>query len=1596
MRLLALVPVLLGLGLIRHDAVLSAPAEIDRLDYLRHVDPYAPGRHFPRLTTPQWVGEPGVEAVIILGIDDMREPGAYEAFLRPVLDRLKQAEGRSPMSIMTCQVPPGDPRLRRWLEEGVSLEVHTTGHPCPLLQKGDLAAARRNYHDCVDLLNAVPGNRPVAFRMPCCDSMNSPSPRFYGELFNKTSPRGHFLTIDSSVINLFTPNDATLPRDLVLDGRGAERFRKYLPSPSFVNTIEDYPYPYVIGNLCWEFPCTVPDDWQGKNLREAARPETVEDMKAAIDLTVLKQGVYCLVFHPYGWIRNDQVVELIDHATRKHGRKVKFLSFRDAQERIDRYMLGGRPLRAPDGSDNQVRIADLNGDGYMDVAGAETRIWDPSSGTWKPGKPTPAFPPVDQAAPADPQARQPGLRYIDLDEDGHADRVFSNDREYGIFLYDPSTGGWTRRVMSGKAGEPHALPMIERAGTNNGFFVHSRELWWQNEDTSGLPDHVDRRSFNDLLKDLPPRPRSPKAALNSLTVAPGFAVELVASEPLVKDPIAMDWGADGRLWVVEMGDYPQGADGEGKPGGVVRVLEDADGDGRYDRATTFLEGLSIPSGLMPWRDGILVAAAPDIFYAEDRDGDSRADHREVLFTGFNPGNPQHRINGFEMGMDGWVYGANGDSGGNVKSLKTGKVVNIQGRDFRFRPDTGEFETESGQTQYGRHRDDWGDWFGGSNQTWAWHYVLSEADLRRNPFYASPDPRHVLEPDTRLFPISRTLARFNDPDQANHVTSANTPTPYRDDLFDSVLPGRTQLFTSEPVHNVVHRMIVTPDGPTFRGSRAPGEEHREFLASSDNWFRPTQLRTGPDGALWVADMYRAVIEHPEWIPRETQKSLDLRAGAEEGRIYRVFPVDRRPRRIERLDRLDVDGLVKALESPSGWRRDTAERLLLHRKDPSAMGPLRATARSSTSPLGQAQSLWALALLGGLDEGTAGEVLETARHPGLLRNAIKASESLIPRSPRVADAALHLADHPDASVRLQVALALGNWKDERAARALARIARRDSGDPWIRAAVLSSSLPHVGTLLVELFGEQGEAPSRELVEALATIAGSTLSKEKMDDVFRAVAKPVKPGAGYASWQLAAIRTLVEASSRSSQPPEPARQSVLARIIDAARVLVLADSTAESDRILAIGLLRFSAATRPSDRDLLASLLSPRYPVAVSQAAALALGLSSMPGCPEQLLEGWRSYAPAVRNSVVDLLLSRKAWTKCLLDAVEAKRIAAGEVSAVHRNALMASRDPETRRRAQAIYAELARSRQSVLDAYRPACEAKGDPVAGMVVFRRVCASCHKLGDVGHEVGPNLAALNEKSPEALLTAILDPNRAFESRYASFTVGTSDGRIASGLIASESATTVTLRRQEGKEDVFLRKDIDEVIASGQSLMPEGLEKDLSPKDLSDLFALLQGTSPPPKNFAGNHPRTVRPSKDGAIRLAAEDAEIYGDRLVFEQSHSNLGFWMAANDRAAWTIEVARPGRYDVWLDAACADSSAGDVLEIDLGRQQVLHQMTGTGSWDRFERVRIGELALPPGRCRVEARAASAPRNAVMDLRDIELRPIAPADPASLSNAH
>jgi putative heme-binding domain-containing protein len=393
--------------------------------------------------------------------------------------------------------------------------------------------------------------------------------------------------------------------------------------------------------------------------------------------------------------------------------------------------------------------------------------------------------------------------------------------------------------------------------------------------------------------------------------------------------------------------------------------------------------------------------------------------------------------------------------------------------------------------------------------------------------------------------------------------------------------------------------------------------------------------------------------------------------------------------------------------------------------------------------------------------------------------------------------------------------------------------------MRAAIMTSAVPHVATLLANLGEGNGDALPPAMVERLMALAGSMPDRHLLDSLVRTIGEPLGKSGAYASWQLAALSGLIEARERARNTLALDVDRSFSPVWAAARKLVNEDSADEPSRLAALRLLGHSASRDTGDRDLLIGMLRPQSPLGLQQAAVAALAGTTDPKLPDLMVHDWKKHSPQVRAAILDALLSRSVWTSSLLSSLEDGCVPPAEIDPARRQRLLKLRDANQRSRAEAIFAHTSKARQSIVDAYRPALERKGDRVTGAAAFKKLCASCHRLGNEGVEVGPDLASLNDKSPESLLIAILDPNRAFEARYGAFTIATVDGRVLNGLIASETSTAVTLRRQEGKEDVLLRSDIDEMTASGQSLMPEGVEKDLKPADLADLIAYIASVGP-------------------------------------------------------------------------------------------------------------------------------------------------------------
>ncbi|MBV6501792.1 MAG: hypothetical protein CJBNEKGG_04311 [Prosthecobacter sp.] len=562
---------------------------------------------------------------------------------------------------------------------------------------------------------------------------------------------------------------------------------------------------------------------------------------------------------------------------------------------------------------------------------------------------------AEKIAPVPDLARHGGAVFADLNEDGHVDLVVSNKEGYAVYLFNPTEKknvqwdrGWSNVLREGRPGDANSLPDLTGASFKDGVLITA--------------DGRTRLRRGDLLRVPGPAPLPPAEALKSMKVKPGWKIELIAHEPLVQDPVFIDWDEQGRAWVVEMGDYPF-APGEktndGKVGqdkvsdlqtGRVKILTDTDGDGRYDKASLFLDGLRHPTGLACWKGGVFISAIPDIFYAKDSDGDGRCDERESWFSGFTAGNPQHLVNGFCWGLDGWLYGANGDSGGDVVVVKTGEKIKLGTNDFRFHPVTGKFELEAGRSQYGKWRDDFGNWFGNNNSTIGWHYFLPMRWLEKHPDRVTAKLREVTNDDKTVHTLSPPVRRFNWASATNTLTSGCSPMPWFDGVHHTLL-------ICEPANNLVHREVLDHSKLPISSHRHPDDAADEFLASTDNWSRPSMARPGPDGAIYVVDMYRLVLEHPEWIPADIAKGVDLRGGEDKGRIYRLSGPGTTASEVALLK-----DPVRALRSGHRWTRDTAQRLLLERQDKAAVPALMKNVNDAELPLAtRLQSAWTAALL-----------------------------------------------------------------------------------------------------------------------------------------------------------------------------------------------------------------------------------------------------------------------------------------------------------------------------------------------------------------------------------------------------------------------------------------------------------------------------------------------------------------------------------------------------------------------------------------------------------------------------------------------------------
>ncbi|HAV62678.1 MAG TPA: hypothetical protein DCY13_09960 [Verrucomicrobiales bacterium] len=958
-----------------------------------------------------------------------------------------------------------------------------------------------------------------------------------------------------------------------------------------------------------------------------------------------------------------------------------------------------------------------------------------------------------------------------------------------------------------------------------------------------------------------------------LVTHPELEISLFAMEPDVVDPVALCFDADGRMYVVEMRDYPLGVPPANEPGGSVRLLVDADQDGHADRSTPFAEGLSYPTSIAPHRDGVIVAAPPEIIFLRDTDGDGRADVREVIYRGFRRGVTDGNMSGLRWGLDNWLHGVNGGHGGNVYSPRNPvEPLRLGNLDFRMRPDNGVIETTfTTGGGFGLVFDEWGRSFTPHNVNHIQMRIMPARSLGRHP---GMPPRSGTENISdhgamaRIFAISEARTRPNHPEQAGHFSSAGGigfigHQGYPGDLAGSVT-------VCDVVGNLVHRDVLGEHGPVMNASRAPGEQSREFIASTDPSFRPTGLELGPDGALYLMDMHRAVIEHPDYIPRKMLETLDVRAGDRQGRIYRLIPTSGVRQNQSPISQMTPTELVEELASPNQWRRMTAQRLIVEQNHLIASVPLQQVVKRHVNPLARVHAMWALAGIGELGESMLATALEDA-DPGVQENAILLAAGFTPESRNIRGRLLGLV-RTGATPRIRfMALQAVDALDLEALReAVSGVLRRDGLFPWSRQAALAALPDGELPMLISLLGDReflSEPFSSDVLGDLSDLAGARLDPVgggELDRLFRAlgggaVSEPLKlaildaflSGLGRNSnrptdrdnWP-AALDALAENGASPVQraawslqnqlglPASPSREKALTRALK----LAADPQQPEPERVEAIELLALgdAVAVRPALLDRLQGTES----LDIQRAALGVLRNLTDIAIAKALLERWRAIHPALKHDVVRLLLSRRDYHDALLGALDEGRLVLGELNLdlEDRRRLLRWSSPEIQARAMKLLGDGEYgNRQQKVDEWLAKLPKSGNAGRGRSVFEAACARCHKAGELGFDVGPDLSDQSHRSVEDLVSNILDPNMAINPNYLGLAVETSDGEILTGILVAETPDAITLSQAGGIQIILKRERITRLETTGTSLMPEGLEADMSPGQLRDLVAFLQ-----------------------------------------------------------------------------------------------------------------------------------------------------------------
>lgn len=967
------------------------------------------------------------------------------------------------------------------------------------------------------------------------------------------------------------------------------------------------------------------------------------------------------------------------------------------------------------------------------------------------------------------------------------------------------------------------------------------------------------------------RPLSAEESLKHYVVPVGFELRLFVAEPQIGKPIAMTWDERGRLWLAETVDYPNELQPAGKGRDRIRICEDTDGDGRADKFTVFADKLSIPTSILRVGNGLIIHQAPDTLLLSDTDGDDVADKRQVLFTGWGTNDTHAGPSNLHYGHDNWIYGIVGYSGFN--GTVGGERLSFRSGFYRFKPDGSklEFLRNTNNNSWGVGLNEEGVLFGSTaNGNPSEYMPIANRHYEAVRGWSSTVLQGIAG-DPKWQAATKNIRQV---DHHGGFTAAAGHALYTARNYPQAYWNRIA-FVTEPTAHLVATFRIDALGAGYR-SRLDGN----LVASDDEWAAPIMAEVGPDGNVWILDWYNFIVQHNP-TPRgfETGRGnayeTDLR-DKKHGRIYRLVQTND-PRTKDKsisLRSTTPQKLVETLRSDNLFWRKQAQRLLVERGQSDVVPQLIKLLEDQSVDAvgingGAIHAIWTLAGLGALDDAksdAAKAVAAALDHPsaGVRRAAVMT----LPCDSHYAVEIAERVNDRDGQVRLAAMLALA--ESDVAAKADVVAAFMDPSvvnDRWLLDAATTLAARQDAVFLLALSQRGTEAKLGSAARERVTIVAESFARGKpaqVDGLIEALsqASPANAEAIIAGWLKGWPK---DSAPKLSDSAETSLGKLFAKLLPSGRaqLVSLADrwqttslrkyareiaatfektvqdnnATDEARIDAAAQLIEFQKQDAASVESLL-ELIGPRTSPALAKGLLEAAGKSESAAAGASIVAKLGVVTPNVRPVAVRVLLSKTEWTLAMMDGVEQGTLQFSDLALDQRQALAAHPDKAISSRAKKLLAAGGglpnADRQKVLDELLPLTKQPGDAVAGKVVFKAQCAKCHVHSGEGSKIGPELTGMAVHPKHELLTHIIDPSRSVEGNFRVYSVLTDDGRAFNGLLASETKNAVELVDAEGKRHQLLRENIEEIVASPKSLMPEGFEQQVKGQDLVNLLEFL------------------------------------------------------------------------------------------------------------------------------------------------------------------